>query len=131
MKAQQAAINLAAVLLCIAGSQTHGQGQSTMTCETANFAESVRAQMPSVRKSCLELGEHDGAPSAVLRATVTRVHDDGVEVRFLMPDGSQGDRRFIETRPDLDVMVGGSPVRVHDLAVGQELTAYIKVTEPV
>jgi hypothetical protein len=102
-----------------------------MTCQTANFSEAVRAKMPSIRKSCLEITQHDGSPSAVMRATVTRVRDNGIEVRFMMPDGSQGDRRFIETHPDLEVLVGGSPMRVHDLAVGQELTAYIKVTEPV
>ena len=130
MRAQRAVINLAVVLVGISGSQSHGQGQQ-MTCQTANFSEAVRAKMPSIRNSCLEITQHDGEPSAVLRATVTRVHDNGVQVRFLLPDGTQGDRRFIETNPDLEVLVGGAPVRVHDLAVGQELTAYIKVTEPV
>jgi len=130
MRAQRAAVNLAVVLVSVFGIHSQAQGQA-MTCQTANFSEAVRAKMPSIRKSCLEITQHDGAPSALMRATVTRVHDNGVEVRFLMPDGTQGDRRFIETNPDLEVLVGGSPTRVHDLAVGQELTAYIKVAEPV
>jgi hypothetical protein len=102
-----------------------------MTCETANFAESVRAKMPSVRKACLEIQNHDGVPYAVLRAKVTRVSKTGVEVRFIMPDGSDGDRRFIETKPDQDVLVEGDSIQVHNLAVGQILTTYLKVSEPV
>src|SRR6185295_9581193 len=34
-------------------------------------------------------------------------------------------------RPGFRVLIDGKPTRIEDLAIGQELTAYVKVTEPV
>lgn len=130
MRSQRAAISFAVVLAAILPDDGHGQNKQ-LTCQTANFSEAVRAKMPSVRRACLEIVQHDGASQAVLRGKVTRVSSEGVEVRFMMPDGTEGDRRFIEAKPGQDILVGDATLRVKDLAVGQLLTIYLNVTEPM
>jgi hypothetical protein len=61
-----------------------------------------------------------------------RVYSDNrVKVRFNHPDGSKGDSQYITTQPDFRVLIKGKPVRLSDVSTGQELTAYVHVTEPV
>jgi hypothetical protein len=118
------------VALGALGTTTSAQAQET-DCKTATFSAEVIDRFPRIREACLRITSLSGAPYAMFKATVTRVSGKGVEVRFEMPDGSKSERRFIATRPELRVNVEGTPTRVRDLGVGQELTAYVKTSEPV
>jgi hypothetical protein len=103
----------------------------SMTCQNANFSQTVLTRFPRIREACLEMTTQKGEPYAVFKSEVARVRSDGVDVRFMLPDGTKSDRRYIKTRPEFRVLIEKTPTRVRDLAVGQELTAYVKVTEPV
>ena len=88
--------------------------------------------MPDVRDLCLRIEERDGQEFAVVEAEVSRVYNrDALEVRFKRPDGSKSSARYFKTAPDRRVLIEGKPTRVRDLVVGQELTTFIKVKEPV
>jgi hypothetical protein len=52
-------------------------------------------------------------------------------MKFKLADGTKSDTRKIVTKPERRVMIEGKPVSVRNLAVGQELTAYVKVSDPV
>lgn len=110
---------------------TQGDAQQKAPCPTAHFSQDVLTRFPQARKACLYLTSLNGEPFAVYRAEVVKVHDDGVEVRFKMPDGGESEPHYIRTDPELRVQVQGQPVEVKDLAVGQDLVAYVKVREPV
>ncbi len=114
--------------LAVAGAQGEPQQKP---CPTAVFSKDVLARFPEARKACLYLSVLNGEPFAVYRAEVAKVHDDGVEIRFKLPDGSKSDPHYIRTDPELRVQVEGQPVEVKDLALGQDLMAYVKVREPV
>ncbi len=114
-----------------AGAQAPEAGQQRTPCPTAQFSKEVLERFPQAREACLYLAQLGGEPYAVYRAEVAKVHDDGVEVRFKMPDGGTSERHYIKTDPDLRVAVEGKPVEVKDLAVGQDLLAYVKVREPL
>jgi LPXTG-motif cell wall-anchored protein len=100
-------------------------------CQTANFAPEVTQRFPRVREVCRQIVMRDNTEYAEIKAQVARVRSDGVDVRFQMPDGRKSDRRYIKTRPEFRVLIEGRPTRVRDLNVGTELTAYVKVHEPV
>jgi hypothetical protein len=120
------ALGIAGLLAGTANSQAQ-----QVTCRTAHFSETVRAKLLSVKDYCLNIVQRDGEPYAVLKADVARVHDDGVVVYFEKPDGTKTDRYFIPTNPNLKVDVNGEETAVHDLSIGQHLTAYVKVSAPV
>jgi hypothetical protein len=102
------------------------------TCTSVEYSETVIAALPDVRELCLRVEEREGKEFAVVQAEVSRVHrKNALEVRFKRPDGSKSPSRYFETAPDRRVLVEGKPVRVRDLAVGQELTAYIEVQKPM
>jgi hypothetical protein len=106
------------------------QGQSPQ-CQRVQFSEQVLERFPNAPEECLDVITRDGQQYAVFKADLIRTANNGVRVRMKKPDGSFGESRFIRTSPQLRVLVDGDKVRVRDLAVGQTLTAYVKVTEPV
>ena len=116
-------------LAVAAGAQE--EPQQKIPCPTAVFSPDVLARFPQARKACLYLAILGGEPFAVYRAEVAKVHDDGVEIRFQLPDGSKSEPHYIRTDPELRVQVQGQAVEVKDLALGQNLMAYVKVREPV
>jgi hypothetical protein len=130
MKPQRALISLTLGALGTIGASTTIQAQE-VNCRTAEFSPEVVARFPRIREACLEITTRKGEPYAVFKADVVRVRRDGVDVRFKLPDGSRSERRFIATRPDFRVLIEGTPTRVRDLAVGQELSAFVKLREPV
>lgn len=130
MKSQRTLMVCALGMLAMLAAVTDARAQE-VTCQSAQFSEQVVARFPRVREGCLGVVMRDGEPYATFKATVARVRSDGVDVRFLLPDGGKSDRRYIKTAPERRVIVDGKGVRVRDLAVGQELTAYVKVSEPV
>jgi hypothetical protein len=100
-------------------------------CATAQFSDAVLARFPNIRAVCSEVITKDGQEYAVVKGDLVRTGNNAVYMKFKLADGTKSDTRKIETRPEFRVKVDGKPVSVRNLAVGQELTAYVKVTEPV
>ena len=51
-------------------------------------------------------------------------------VRIKRPDGSLSDPVGINVTPSDRVKIDGKPTAIQDIAIGQELTTYIGVTDP-
>jgi hypothetical protein len=100
-------------------------------CATAQFGDAVLARFPNIRAVCTEVITKDGQEYAVVKGDLVRTGNNAVYMKFKLPDGTKSDTRKIETRPEFRVQIDGKPVSVRNLAVGQELTAYVKVSEPV
>jgi len=100
-------------------------------CATAQFSDAVLARFPNIRAVCTEVIEKDGQQYAVVKGDLVRTGTNAVYMKFKLADGTKSDTRKIETRPEFRVKVDGKPVSVRNLAVGQELTAYVKVSDPV
>ncbi|HYJ42699.1 MAG TPA: hypothetical protein VEW08_18060 [Steroidobacteraceae bacterium] len=100
-------------------------------CSTAQFSEAVLARFPNIRLVCSEIIEKDGQQYAVVKGDLVRTGTNAVYMKFNLADGTKSDTRKIETRPEFRVKVDGKPVSVRNLAVGQPLTAYVKVSDPV
>jgi hypothetical protein len=100
-------------------------------CATAQFSDEVLARFPNIRAVCSEVIEKDGQQYAVVKGDLVRTGNNSVYMKFKLADGTKSDTRKIETRPEFRVKVDGKPVSVRNLAVGQELTAYVKVSDPV
>jgi hypothetical protein len=117
------------VLLPFAAAST-AQAQ-TSACQSAQFSEKVLDHFPGAREGCLDVIERDGQKYAVFKADLVRTGPNTLHVRFRRPDGTFGATRSVKVSPARRVLVDGQPVRVEELAAGQELTAYVKVTEPM
>ncbi len=100
-------------------------------CATAQFSDTVLARFPNIRLVCSEVIEKEGQQYAVVKGDLVRTGNNSVYMKFKLADGTKSDTRKIETRPEFRVKVDGKPVSVRNLAVGQELTAYVKVSDPV
>jgi hypothetical protein len=100
-------------------------------CATAQFSDAVLARFPNIRAVCTEVIEKDGQQYAVVKGDLVRTGTNAVYMKFNLADGTKSDTRKIETRPEFRVKVDGKPVSVRNLAVGQQLTAYVKVSDPV
>jgi hypothetical protein len=100
-------------------------------CQTVQFNDEVTQRFPRIREACLDVIERDGQQYAVFKGDLMRTGRNALYVRFKLPDGTRADTRKIQVSPQRRVLIAGKPVRVQDLAVGQELTAYVKVSEPV
>ncbi len=106
-----------------------GQG---VTCENAVFNEQIVTRFPNVRKACLAIETQSGATVAKVKARLVRTQlGNRAVVRFEHADGTRTNPQTIEVSPDFRVMVNGQPTRLDQLAVDQDLTAYLKVDEPV
>ncbi len=100
-------------------------------CATAQFSQAVLDRFPNIRAVCSEVIMKDGQEYAVVKGDLVRTGNNAVYMKLKLADGTRSDTRKIETRPEFRVQIDGKPVSVRNLAVGQELTAYVKVTEPV
>jgi len=100
-------------------------------CSTAQFSDTVLARFPNIAKVCSEIIEKDGQQYAVVKGDLVRTGTNAVYMKFKLADGTKSDTRKVETRPEFRVKIDGKPVSVRNLAVGQELTAYVKVSDPV
>jgi hypothetical protein len=99
-------------------------------CQTAQFGAEVLARFPNIAAVCLDVINKDGQDYAVVKADLVRTRPGAVTIRPKLPDGTRADSMIVRTAPGRRVLVDGQEVRVEDLAVGQELTAYVKVTQP-
>jgi hypothetical protein len=100
-------------------------------CRDAQFGEAVLERFPRIREACLDIVTHQGQEYAVFKADLVRTTRNSVRVRFKKPDGTSAESQTINVKPDFRVLIEGKPTRVDNLAVGQELTAYVKVREPM
>ena len=100
-------------------------------CSNAQFSDAVLARFPNIRAVCTAIVEKDGQQYAVVKGDLVRTGNNAVYMKFTLADGTKSDTRKIETKPEFRVKINGTPTRVRDLAVGQELTAYVKVSDPV
>jgi hypothetical protein len=100
-------------------------------CSSAQFSQAVLDRFPNIRRVCSEVIEKDGQQYAVVKGDLVRTGNNSVYMKFKLDDGTKSDTRKIETKPDFRVKIDGKPTRVRDLAVGQELTAYVHVSDPV
>lgn len=118
----------AAVLLLAAAAVG---AQQPAACQTAQFSAEVLARFPRIREACLDVISRDGVQYAVVKAYLVRTSSSGMTVRVNLPDGTRSEPKFIKTDPKFRVLIDKQPTRVQDLAVGQELSAYLKVTDPM
>jgi hypothetical protein len=100
-------------------------------CETVQFSPDLLQRFPNVRNDCLDVISRDGQQWAVVKADLTRTGSNAVWVKMKQRDGKLSETRKINVKPGFHVLVNGESVTIEDLPVGQELTAYVKVTEPV
>ena len=100
-------------------------------CQTVEFSQEVLAKFPRLREACLDVIEREGELLAVFKADLQKVQGNKVRLRPKLPDGSHGDSRSVQVDPDRRVQIDGKNYRVNQLALGQELTIYAKVDEPV
>jgi hypothetical protein len=101
------------------------------TCADAQFGQAVLDRFPNIRAVCTEVIEKEGQQYAVVKGDLVRTGNNAVYMKFKMADGTKSETRKIETRPEFRVQIDGKPTSVRNLAVGQELTAYVKVSDPV
>lgn len=100
-------------------------------CSSVQFSEAVLARFPNIAKACYDVIEKQGQEYAVIKADLIRTDQDALYVRVKHPDGSRSDTRRIPVDRDFRVVINGSSVGLDQVAVGQELTTYVKVSEPV
>jgi len=104
----------------------------TVTCQNAVFTEQVTTRFPNVRTACQAIESRPDGYVAKVQARLVRVlSGNRAVVRFEHADGTRSNSQTIEVSPDFRAVVDGKPVRLQDLSVDQDLTAYVKVSEPV
>lgn len=103
----------------------------TAKCQSVQFGEATLAKFPRIREVCLDVVTKDGQEYAVVKGDLVRVSSRTARIRPKMPNGTHEAARDIAIEPGRKVMVDGKAVSPTNLAVGQELTFYVKVTEPV
>lgn len=100
-------------------------------CQTVEFSAAVLERFPRIREVCQDVITRDGQEYAVVKADLLRVRGTTARLRPILSDGSRADAMNISFDPARRVMVDGRGVRPSELAVGQTLSFYVKVTEPV
>ncbi len=100
-------------------------------CQTAQFGAAVVQKFPRIREVCLDVITKDGQDYAVVKGDLLRVDSKTARIQPLLPDGTKAEARDISIDPKRNVMVDGKAVAPKSIAVGQEVTFYVKVTEPV
>jgi hypothetical protein len=104
--------------------------QQPEACQRVEFSAQVLERFPNIRAACLDVINRDGQTFAVVRAHLMRVQGRRMTVRVRLPDGTQSEPMSISTRSNARVNIDGRQVPLQDVAVGQELSAYIHVTDP-
>lgn len=107
------------------------QAQEEVDCQTVEFSPDVVEKFPRVREACLDVIEHQGELMAVFKADLLKVTGNKVRIRARLPDGEHAAPQTVQVPPERRVLVDGKKYRVDELALGQELTIYARVDEPV
>lgn len=104
--------------------------QQPEACQRVEFSEQVLERFPNIRNACLDVISRDGQQFAVVRANLVRTRPRRMVVRVRLPDGTQTEPMGINVGSNERVNIGGRLVPISEVAVGQELSAYIHVTDP-
>ena len=104
--------------------------QQPAACERVEYSAEVLARFPNIRQACLDVITKGDQTYAVVKADLVRATARRMTIRVKRPDGSHSDPIGVNIAPNERLNVGGKPTAVQDLAVGQELTAYISVKDP-
>lgn len=104
--------------------------QQPAACERVEFSEQVLARFPNIRAACLDVISKDGQEYAVVKADLVRATARRMTVRVKRPDGTHSDPIGINVKPNERLNVNGTLTPIQDVAIGQELTAYISVHDP-
>ena len=104
--------------------------QQPAACERVEFSEQVLARFPNIRKACLDVISRDGQTFAVVRAQLVRTTSRRMTVRVRLPDGTQTEPMGINVASNARINVNGRMTPITDVAVGQEISAYINVRDP-
>jgi LPXTG-motif cell wall-anchored protein len=104
--------------------------QQPAACERVEFSEEVLARFPNIRQACLDVINKDGQDYVVVKADLVRTTSRRMTVRVKRPDGTHSDPIGINIKPNARLNVDGKMVGIQDVAVGQELTAYVHVKDP-
>jgi LPXTG-motif cell wall-anchored protein len=104
--------------------------QQPAACERVQYSEEVLARFPNIRAACLDVINKDGKDYAVVKADLVRATARRMTIRVKRPDGSHSDPIGVNVAPNERLNVGGKPTPIQDVAIGQELTAYVNVTDP-
>jgi len=120
----------ALTVLCAMGAISASHAQS-VTCQNAKFDPAVLERYPDLQRNCLDVVKRGSEDYAVVTARLDRVNSNGsVVVRSKRADGSYGERRTLRPPDNMKVLAAGKPADIRDLALGQDLTAYVRVTAP-
>lgn len=104
--------------------------QQPAVCERVEFSQDVLARFPNIRQACLDVIQKDGQEFAVVKADLIRTSSRRITVRVKLPDGTRSDPRSISVDRGFRININGRSTRIEDVAVGQEITAYINVRDP-
>ncbi len=104
--------------------------QQPAACERVEFSQEVLARFPNIRSACLDVINRDGQEFAVVKADLIRRTARRMTVRVKLPDGTRSEPRGINVSPGFRLNVNGRPTRIEDIAIGQEITAYVSVRDP-
>jgi len=121
------------IFLCAAAGLSQGvSAQSTpVNCQNAKFSTAVMERFPKVREACLEILSRNSQYYAVFKAKLVGVSQANVRIEPKLPDGTYAEARQVKVSPKRRVLVDGKAVGFDELALGQELTVYIEVREPM
>jgi hypothetical protein len=104
--------------------------QQPEACQRVEFSAAVLERFPNIRTACLDVITKEGQTYAVVRASLVRASQRRMVVRVRLPDGTQSDPLGINVNTNERVNIEGRMVPIRNLAVGQDISAYINVKDP-
>lgn len=104
--------------------------QQPAACQRVVYSAEVLARFPNIKAACLDVINKDGKDYAVVKATLVRATSRKMTVRVKRSDGTLTDPIGVNVGPTERLNINGKPTAIQDVAIGQELTAYINVTDP-
>ena len=96
-----------------------------LTCNDIEFTPEAFAAYEFVDKACLAVVERDGGQYAKLTATIVQHYLPNTFVRYKNADGTLGPRHKSNLGTGFQTMIDGKPVKLRNLAEGQEVNVYV------
>ena len=125
----RATSSLVSAVILLAVAQTAPAQQPN--CQSVQFSDAVIEKFPRVREACIDVIERQGDLLAVFKADLLKVSGNKARIRARLPGGGHADPQTVQVDPQRRVLVNDKKYRIDELAIGQELTIYAKVNEPV
>jgi len=121
-------VTLGGILLALVSATA--LAQQPAACQRVEYSPEVLARFPNIKAACLDVINKDGKDYAVVKATLVRATSRRMTVRVKRSDGTLTDPIGVNVAPNERLNINGKPTAIQDVAIGQELTAYINVTDP-